>query len=261
MITSLLNFFLSPGTLLSILPPPSRRKREIPSSRTLWYVSFLFHRLWIEPYHCSSTDYVDPGTRADPKKPHLLNPNVTTRNISPYLGTEISGVQISELTKEGLDELALFTAERKVLIFRDQNFKDVGPDRQIELAKSVFSIFFLYPRVRSDNNFSGRHFGPIQRHAFSANVKGYPEFHVGESTFTLNKMCAPQYFSATVYRDPSYDIFKQYTGANRASDITWHSDISYEMQPAGTTFFIILEQVTISRLDVLSNVTYSPHFG
>jgi sulfonate dioxygenase len=84
-------------------------------------------------------DHVDPGTRADPKKPHLLNPNVTTRHISPYLGTEISGIQISELTKEGLDELALYTAERKVLIFRDQDFKDIGPDRQIELAKSVFS--------------------------------------------------------------------------------------------------------------------------
>ena len=68
----------------------------------------------IEPYHSSPSDHVDPGTRADPKKPHLLNPNVTTRNISPYLGTDISGVQISELTKEGLDELALFAAETSV---------------------------------------------------------------------------------------------------------------------------------------------------
>jgi sulfonate dioxygenase len=85
-------------------------------------------------------DHVDPGTRADPKKPHLLNSNVTTRDISPYLGTEISGVQISELTNEGLDELALFAAERKVLIFRNQDFKDIGPDRQIGLAKSVYSI-------------------------------------------------------------------------------------------------------------------------
>jgi len=92
--------------------------------------------------NCSPLEHVDPGTRADPKKPHLLNPNTTTRNISPYLGTEISGVQLSELTKEGLDELALFAAERKVLIFRNQDFKDIGPDRQIELAKSVFSLPF-----------------------------------------------------------------------------------------------------------------------
>ena len=104
-------------------------------------------RFWTEPYH-SSSDHVDAGTRADPKKPHLLNPNVTTNNISPYLGTEISGVQISELTKEGLDELALFAAERKVLIFRDQDFKDIGPDRQIEIAKSVLSMHFYLSKSR-----------------------------------------------------------------------------------------------------------------
>jgi sulfonate dioxygenase len=56
-------------------------------------------------------------------------------NISPYLGTEVHGVQLSELTKEGLDELALYVAERKVVIFRDQDFKDLGPERQIEIAK------------------------------------------------------------------------------------------------------------------------------
>jgi sulfonate dioxygenase len=88
------------------------------------------------------SDHVDPGTRADPKKPHLLHSNVTTNIISPYIGTEISGVQISELTKEGLDEIALLAAERKVLVFRDQNFKDLGPERQIEIAKYDFSKSF-----------------------------------------------------------------------------------------------------------------------
>lgn len=78
---------------------------------------------------------MDPGSRADPKKPHLLNKAVTIKTVSPYLGTKIKGVQISELTKEGLDELALYAAERKVLIFRDQNFKDLTPERQIEIAR------------------------------------------------------------------------------------------------------------------------------
>ncbi|KAG6814693.1 hypothetical protein H0H87_007872, partial [Tephrocybe sp. NHM501043] len=92
-------------------------------------------------------EYEEPGARANPAKPNLLA-NATTRDISPYLGTEITGVQISQLSKEGLDELALYTAERKVLLFRDQDFKDIGPDRQIEIA---------------------RHFGPIQRHPTSGN--------------------------------------------------------------------------------------------
>lgn len=68
-----------------------------------------------------------------------------TSNISPYLGTEVTGVQLSELSAEGRDELALFVAERKVVIFRDQDFKDIGPDRQIEFAKCVvfFAAHFL----------------------------------------------------------------------------------------------------------------------
>ncbi|KAF9482844.1 Clavaminate synthase-like protein [Pholiota conissans] len=62
-------------------------------------------------------EFVDPGGHADPKKPNLLNPNTTVKNVSPYLGTKITGVQISEPSPAGLDELALFTAEHKVLAF------------------------------------------------------------------------------------------------------------------------------------------------
>ena len=101
-------------------------------------------------YHSFPLDHVDPGIRADPKKPNLLNANAIVQNISPYLGTEISGVQISQLTNEGLDELALFTAERKVVIFRDQDFKDIGPDRQIEMAKLVFNLLLIFFEVLSD---------------------------------------------------------------------------------------------------------------
>lgn len=73
--------------------------------------------------------------RADPEKPRLLTPEAKLEHLSPYLGTEISGIQISHLSEKGLDELALYAAERKVLIFRDQDFKDIGPERQIELVK------------------------------------------------------------------------------------------------------------------------------
>ncbi|KAF6741903.1 hypothetical protein DFP72DRAFT_941160 [Ephemerocybe angulata] len=147
-------------------------------------------------------EFSDVGLRANPEKPNLLTKDVKLRHISPYLGTEVTGVQLSSLSKEGLDELALFAAERKVLLFRDQDFKDIGPKRQIELAK---------------------HFGPIQRHPTSGNVKGYPEFHV-------------------VYRDAQNDFFKDYLGTDRTSHTSWHSDVSYEKQPAGTTFFFILDQ-------------------
>ncbi|KAF8552160.1 TauD-domain-containing protein [Imleria badia] len=147
-------------------------------------------------------EHVDPGLRADPAKPHLLTPETRLQHLSPYLGTEISGIQISQLSEEGLDELALYAAERKVLIFRDQDFKDIGPERQIELVKR---------------------FGRIQRHPTSGNVKDYPEFHV-------------------VYRDSDHDHLRRYLKQDRIYQTQWHSDVSYEKQPPGTTFFFILDQ-------------------
>ncbi|KAJ7042289.1 hypothetical protein C8F04DRAFT_1176447 [Mycena alexandri] len=154
----------------------------------------------IEPF-----EFTDPGSRANPAKPHLLTANTTTHDISPYLGTEVTGVQISQLTPEGLDELALYTAERKVLIFRDQDFKDLGPEKQIEIVS---------------------YFGPIHKHPTSGNVKGFPEFHV-------------------VYRDADHDEHREYIGLERSSLTSWHSDISYERQTPGTTFFFILDQACI----------------
>jgi sulfonate dioxygenase len=147
-------------------------------------------------------EHTDPGTRANPAKPNLLGPNTKTNDISPYIGTEITGVQISQLNDAGLDEIALYAAQRKLLVFRDQDFKDLSPDRQIEIA---------------------RRFGPIQRHPTSGNVKGYPEFHV-------------------VYSDSEYKRFREYLGGDRANQTSWHSDISYEKQPPGATFFFILDQ-------------------
>ncbi|KAF6759821.1 alpha-ketoglutarate catabolism dioxygenase [Ephemerocybe angulata] len=148
-------------------------------------------------------EFSDAGLLADKAKPTLLNEKAQVRHISPYLGTEISGVQISQLSKEGLNELALYTAERKVLVFRDQDFKDLTPERQIEIAN---------------------HFGPIQRHPTSGNVKGFPEFHV-------------------VYRDATHNRLNRYGGFENRSNLTsWHSDVTYEKQTPGTTFFFILDQ-------------------
>ncbi|KAJ6535538.1 hypothetical protein B0H19DRAFT_1213787 [Mycena capillaripes] len=124
-------------------------------------------------------EFTDAGRRADPAKPHLPAQNVI-------------GVQISQLSSEGLDELALYAAERKVLIFRDQDFMDLGPARL---------------RLRA------RHFGSLHKQPTAANVRGYPEL-----TIALGD--------------------KSITGTS------WHSDVSYEKQMPGTTFFLILDPPT-----------------
>lgn len=88
-----------------------------------------------------------------------------------------------------------------------------------------------------------RHFGPIQKHPTSGNVKGYPEFHVGKCAIDLSISKNSKPTSFTVYRDAQHDRFQEYLGGDRINHTSWHSDVSYEKQPPGTTFFFILDQV------------------
>ncbi|KAF2497880.1 dioxygenase-like protein [Lophium mytilinum] len=104
-------------------------------------------------------EFHDRGHNADPAKPNLLNrndPAVKTSKLTPRVGTEITGLQLSHLTDAQKDELALLIAERGVVIFRDQDFKDIGPDAQKEF---------------------GKYFGPLHVHPVGAHVKDHIEFH------------------------------------------------------------------------------------
>ena len=83
-------------------------------------------------------EFRDRGLDADPAKPHLLNTNdpaVTVTKLTPRIGTEIKGLQLSQLTDVQKNELALLIAERGVVVFRDQDFKDIGPQKQKEFGQ------------------------------------------------------------------------------------------------------------------------------
>jgi sulfonate dioxygenase len=101
--------------------------------------------------------FVDPALRADPLKRALLTPGVTMAPISPKMGTELTGVQLSCLTDMQRDELALLVSERKVVVLRDQDFADIGPSRQQDFAN---------------------HFGKPNYQPVSGSVPGYPGFHI-----------------------------------------------------------------------------------
>lgn len=91
-------------------------------------------------------EHFDPGHRADPKMPNLLANATRVVELSPHVGTEIEGVQLSRLTSEGLDELALLAAQRGALIFRNQDFIDIGFEAQKKIV---------------------RHFGPLHIHGWA----------------------------------------------------------------------------------------------
>jgi hypothetical protein len=48
---------------------------------------------------------------ADPEKKSLLSQASAVEELSPYIGTELKGVQLSQLTDAEKDELALLVAE------------------------------------------------------------------------------------------------------------------------------------------------------
>ncbi|KAL3454265.1 hypothetical protein BJX65DRAFT_317935 [Aspergillus insuetus] len=96
----------------------------------------------------------DPGHRADRSYAKLLSNGAKAIEITPNIGTEIVGIQLSELNSAQKDELALLAAERGVVLFRDQDFADIGPERQREF---------------------GKHFGPLHVHQMGGHIKDFPE--------------------------------------------------------------------------------------
>lgn len=83
-------------------------------------------------------EFADRGLLADKAKPHLLglnDPNVKVTKLTPRVGTEISGLQLSQLTDEQKNELALLIAERGVVVFRGQDFKNIGIEKQKEFGQ------------------------------------------------------------------------------------------------------------------------------
>ena len=60
----------------------------------------------------------EPALRADPAKPALFgHEGLKYKNITPRVGAELRGVQLSQLDAKGLDEVALLAAQRGVLVF------------------------------------------------------------------------------------------------------------------------------------------------
>ncbi|KAK3986981.1 putative alpha-ketoglutarate-dependent sulfonate dioxygenase [Cladorrhinum sp. PSN332] len=104
-------------------------------------------------------EFNDRGLVANKEKPNLLsksNTDLKVTKLTPGIGTEIRGLQLSRLTDLQKDELALLIAERGVVVFRDQDFKDIGVEKQKEF---------------------GRYFGPLHIHPVGAHVKDNLELH------------------------------------------------------------------------------------
>lgn len=146
-------------------------------------------------------DHVEHGLEADLHFPELLKSGVKTVDITPSIGTEVTGVQLSSLTDAGKAQLAALTAQRKVLVFRDQDFADLPIEDALKY---------------------GDYFGRHHIHPTSGAPKGHPEIHL-------------------VHRGTD-DRSRETLLESRTSTVAWHSDVTYEAQPPGTTFLYILDK-------------------
>ena len=91
--------------------------------------------LTYKPEHPPVKELEPPKDRAffaDPSKKTLLDAATEIKHVTPHIGTELRGIQLSQLTDAQKDELALLVAERGVVFFRGQ---DITLDQQHELTR------------------------------------------------------------------------------------------------------------------------------
>ncbi|KAM0698674.1 hypothetical protein Q7P36_002141 [Cladosporium allicinum] len=98
-------------------------------------------------------EHDDPGFRADPEMRALLARATKAFELSPHCGTELHGVQLSEISNQCLDELALLVARRGCVVLREQKYMDVGFEEQKRIAS---------------------YFGPLHKHGWMPHPRNGP---------------------------------------------------------------------------------------
>lgn len=146
---------------------------------------------------------VDVGHRAlTLAHPRAFLDGATIDDLTPRFGSSVKGVDLTRLTASDLDQLALYVAQRGVVVFEDNDaFIDQGPEQ--------LKAF-------------GRHFSPrLHAHQVSGQPKGHNEFHL-------------------VYKAPGIEV-NNYEHTQDFVSTVWHTDVSFEANPPGTTFLFLFD--------------------
>lgn len=119
--------------------------------------------------------YVDKGQLGDPAFKNLLADATDVFDYNPKIGTEVHGVDLTNLTDHQKNDLARLIATRGVVFFRNQ--KNFGIDEQREL---------------------GKYFGELHKHATTAvpRREGLEDVHViftGENSPDLRALFTPTF--------------------------------------------------------------------
>ena len=121
--------------------PPSRLytinpKKKYPQYFPSWTPDHKYPQL--EPF-----DHYDHAKDADPTL-HNLKSSACIKKLTPATGSAITGIQLSSLTPQAKDEIALLVAKRKVVVFRSQDFKDLPTASVVDFCK-YFGPLLIFP--------------------------------------------------------------------------------------------------------------------
>ncbi|KAK0751656.1 alpha-ketoglutarate-dependent sulfonate dioxygenase [Schizothecium vesticola] len=157
-----------------------------------------------EPYRAEFTPEKDRALFADPEKKALFS--VAKRvDLTESVGTVLENVQLSQLTPQQLDELALLVTERGVVFFRDQ---DLTTDSQVKL----FEYYGALDKHPAQGN-AARHLsirGSVQDHRDNLSYTPWPsaDFHA-DTSFEINP--------------PSYSLLRMEESPEVGGDTAWVS--------------------------------------
>ncbi|KAI0469908.1 alpha-ketoglutarate-dependent sulfonate dioxygenase [Xylariaceae sp. FL0804] len=145
----------------------------------------------------------DRASFADPEKKSLFS--VAQRvDLTESLGTELVGVQLSQLDKTQLDELALLASERGVVFFRNQ---DLETEKQVELFEHYGEL--------------DRH--PAQKDQKHVTISGSTEDHREISIYT--PWPSDEFHADTSFEinPPSYSMLRMEEHPDIGGDTAWLS--------------------------------------
>lgn len=166
---------------------------------------------------------MDRGTKADKAKPNLLdnkNTDLKVNKLTPRVGTEILGLQLSALTEVQKDELALLIAERGVtrLYLGVRTSKILELKDRKNLASLLVDSTFMY--AASSKTFEVLRSWLIRPQPVGAHVEGAIEFH-------------------NIYLGPD-NLYRAQQRSTKLSTMVYHSDVSHEHQTPGITILTLL---------------------
>ncbi|RDL36483.1 Uncharacterized protein BP5553_05835 [Venustampulla echinocandica] len=141
---------------------------------------------------------------------HGLNADPTFKDLLP------SSSKITKLTPSTGSEVTGVQLSKLSAAGKDQLALLVAQRKVVAFRDQDFADLPIQEAL----DFGG-YFGRHHIHPTSGNPEGYPEIHL-------------------VHRDGSKSEFESFL-ANRNSAVGWHSDVTYEQQPPGTTFLYIFD--------------------